>query len=965
VNGAIFMAIRFNSAVSGGADYNLHTIEKFNGVDYTTTPTLVDETRAIEISNYLPKGNSLVKRNGISMIAQFFYKNKLQHIHNIWKDPFDAPAIYGEKQRYIIYATEVDDSGNFINPRLLSSYDIYEQNKTYCDLVYEFDNYDYENPSIIYDTYSFGTYFEGRLFLLCNNCYLVTNGQARYYYHSEVVKVSSIAYVPTIVTGLGDESKGTKSVSLEQFNLLNNRCKIELFHYNSEEAGNQFDYNYYQFFSEEQNPQIVKINGEDVSQKVLEEGEIYIYGIGGFSVWKNLNGIPILSLDTNVTHPDDVEMFVGNSIVIEIEFTQSKINMVENMRFGVPYGSYGHRDRLFLSGNPEHPNLDIHSCEANDQANSWKDYTYFGDMSYSSIGSSDTAIKGYGFLNNGAMAIFKESKNNTPNLYFRTYEMKPDADGNYQEIFPVTISGLSIDVPVSNQIIAYGNDLLVNTPDGIYKIMAGQSTATQTYESVEMSYYIRENLGRNVANSCSIVFDGKLYICREDNTGKKRIYVADKNRYSFIDGKQVYEWFILDTPEVDHFYIFDNELYFSDKKALYKFNDKFFDDEFLIVQDANINGEHFSTEAFVNETDDFVTLSSSNKEIQRIANSYDVKAEWEKFKENTKLLFNNDFYISRPQDEISNINTDSKGHFITIYSSEGYAPIYKILSNVLDNCNENEVLNLPKIMLGTQQTYHIKGITTAGEFVYIVRVVEGINEVVATGMYPKFGFNAKKQNFEFDINELYISDTETALSNCICEDDLWYEKIENDDLKEIGAKNEVFFNKMTLKLFDVPIDFTSLDGITSLREVLFRFYNPVTSYWRSKFNSLGRLDLLKTIDRTTFVADAVKGGKTDVGYKTSFKKSSNQTGFLYKNELGFKEKQIGTEFIKKDLDFNDIDFSYFTFSTCAFAQTYTTKQKVKNFAFVQLTFESNEPENSTIVSLSFRYKYTRNNKGVR
>lgn len=959
------MAIRFNSAVSGGTDYNLHTIEKFNGVDYTTTPTLVDETRAIEISNYLPKGNSLVKRNGISMIAQFFYKNKLQYIHNIWKDPFDAPAIYGEKQRYIIYATEVDDIGNFINPRLLSSYDIYEQNKTYCDLVYEFDNYDYENPSIIYDTYSFGTYFEGRLFLLCNNCYLVTNGQARYYYHSEIVKVSSIAYYPTIMTGFGRVDGIESPTFLEQYNLLSPSFYVEFLQYDADDIETTKT-----ITNEDGSTKEIKVITYDLSS-YFEGKDLLPVSLSNDNIWKTPSYfMPLIGVaNTYTTTYDGIGTAVfekqGGRFILTIEepyvyeehekgttkyfkilFRNLKHeSIVDKMRFGVQYGSYGHRDRLFLSGNPEHPNLDIHSCEVNDQANSWKDYTYFGDMSYSSIGSSDTAIKGYGFLNNGAMAIFKESKNNAPNLYFRTYEMKPDADGNYQEIFPVTISGLSIDVPVSNQIIAYGNDLLVNAPDGIYRIMAGQSTATQTYESVEMSYYIRENLGRNVANSCSIVFDGKLYICREDNTGKKRIYVADKNRYSFIDGKQVYEWFILDTQEVDHFYIFDNELYFSDKKALYKFNDKFFDDEFLIVQDANINGEHFSTEAFVDEVNNCITLSTTNKYLQQLVNieSIDVKSEWENFKKNTKIMFNSDFYIPRTQDSVTSIQKDSNGYFVMIKTND-FTFLYNVLNGVLNSCGD-DTNNLPVLRL-TNQNYHITATSTAGGN-YIVRIKEDINEVVSEGMYPKFGFNSKKQNFEFDIDELYIHNTNTALSNCVCEDDVWYEKLENDDLKELGLKKNVFFNKMTLKLFDFPIDFASL-SLVSLREVVFRFYNPVTSYWRSKFNSLGRLDLLKTIDRTTFVADAVNGGKTDVGYKTSFKKSSNQT-----------------EFIKKDLDFNDIDFSYFTFSTCTFAQTYTTKQKIKNFAFVQLTFESNEPENSTIVSVSFRYKYTRNNKGVR
>jgi hypothetical protein len=148
---------------------------------------------------------------------------------------------------------------------------------------------------------------------------------------------------------------------------------------------------------------------------------------------------------------------------------------------------------------------------------------------------------------------------------------------------------------------------------------------------------------------------------------------------------------------------------------------------------------------------------------------------------------------------------------------------------------------------------------------------------------------------------------------------------------------------------------------------------------------LGRLDYLKTIDRLTFVADAKRGGDTRVGFRTSYKSMSAPASLVYGQfELMnanitkgvvtmHKTKSVDTSIVRstetsviyKDLDFNDIDFANFSFSTSNFAKTQTMKKKVKNFSFVQIIFESDKSADSTITSFAFRYKYTKNNKGVK
>jgi hypothetical protein len=992
------MAIKFDNSSLGSVDYNLYNIDKFNGVDYTTTPTLVDDSRAIEISNYLPKGNSLVKRNGTSMVSSITFGGKHYYLHNMWvKD-----------DKYYCFCSEKVNEG-YINPVIITVHDLLNIDNIE-DIYYKhsFDNYDYETSPILKedDMYSFGTLFENTLFILCMGEYLMLRTGA-------FVKVEDYAYIPTIVTGLGDTTSTMKSSSFEEFNLLSDKCYIEITLDTVTEEKDGGNYDLAKFFIDKEKMEINEVNGiKPVVVKYEDIGERYDYfytqKYGYFVAEYSFNEETKEWLYYDFTWDksrgeEDNELgisyncAVGEVVQLPILITykqpeNASKDVVKKMRFGVQYGSYGHRDRLFLSGNPEYPNMDIHSCEANDAIETWKDYTYFGDNSYAMIGSSDSAIKGYGFLNNGSMAVFKESKNNTPNLYFRTYQVQQDSEGNYKEIFPITISGLSIDVPVTNQIINYGNDVLVNTPRGIYKIMAGESTATQTYKSVEMSYFIRENLGNNISNSCGIVYNGKLYISREDVDGNKRVYVADENRYSFVDGKQVYEWFVLDNIDVDKWLVIDGKLYFSNDKGLFEFtNDNFVDDWFIEIPDANINGDQFSKEVFVNETTNKLILSSNNSQIQKILHSSNVENEWKNFKDSTKIKFGDEFFIERPND-ISDFALDGTDYPIhKEYDGKQYVVLNIPYPNTDDKYFVPIVVNSALNSLGhvdAMDLYYYPHVLVKGWFLAILKVVyedDGYKLLCSVdgeedeGQFrDSYGIdysnyegiilclNAKKQHFWLKTNELYDKNG-YPLSYCHLYDTEWYYVGENGtESIYLGTKDNVLFNYFDLKFEGFVIDFSSLSGESSLREVIVRFENTVESYWRSKFQAFNRIDYLKTIDRTTFVADAVRGGKTNIGYKTTFRKSSSQTGFLYKNELDYKVKSANTEIIgKSQLDFNDVDFSYFTFSKEPFAQTYTTKKKVKNFSFVQLVFDSNEPEDSTIVSLSIRYKFTRNNKGVR
>ena len=198
---------------------------------------------------------------------------------------------------------------------------------------------------------------------------------------------------------------------------------------------------------------------------------------------------------------------------------------------------------------------------------------------------------------------------------------------------------------------------------------------------------------------------------------------------------------------------------------------------------------------------------------------------------------------------------------------------------------------------------------------------------------------------------MYEQYNDYPLSDCFSNNGVWYrnytDELGNKSIIEIGGKADIYFNKMKLKLFNTYVDFELYDNFTVV-DVKFDINQPVSCYWQSKYHALDRLDYLKTIYSITFVPETKRGGVTNIGYRTA------------KSEVSY-----ATSAEDQDFRFEYVDFNDFTFGGANMAKTYTSKKKIKNFSFIQLKFTSNDTKNSTIVALSFRYKYTRINKGVK
>ena len=935
---------------------NVYTLSNFNGVDYTSTPTLVDQSRGIDMSNYLPFNNSLVKRNGWSVVNTFKYNGETLHVYNIWKFKNYYNKDELSNTNYVIFAGQGEDASANLSLFVVNT--LLEENEQYTiKKIFP------KEGTASAELYSYGVLFENRLFVLAMNKYLMlyyvkdeeNSTEEKVVYKIEIDEVKNQAFVPQVVVGLGHKDSQDIATKINDFNLLKNECYIELLNYPQTDAEQTLVYNIGQFFNNKvmSNIKILDIDGIAYEDDMIynKDDETYVGKIKFDSESQTIT-ITKDALGENSNTLQNVSY-----INLHISFDSENSKIIENMKFGIPYGSSGYRDRLFVSGNPEYPNLDIHSNETGIDSENWKDYTYFGDMSYRNFGTDAQKITGYGILNNGYMAIFKETSHSLePNLYVRRSEITADSNGNYVESFPVTLSGISVGSDTIGQVINYGNDLLINAPKGIYKINTSESTATQTYEAIEMSYFIRDNLSDDITGSCSIIFQGKLYITRKDYKGDIRVYVADQDRYSYIDNVRVYEWWVLDGINATKFYIFNNELYFTDaEKGLCKFTQQYYDSFVHNIDDVEVNGTAISKDVSIDVNNDMITISPTSELISIITNTEDKEYGYTNFKNSSSIKLNKEIQVNIPYNfiEINNEKTETYDTVLKFRNSD--FPEY-------ESFLENVVINNYDILIfeeNTKRIYNSTGLYTysteniGGEFQTFLKVyLQYVESVDVEETYEQYKISTiLPSETSFEIYELYEQKNNYSLSDCFVNGGVWYrnyvDELGNKYIYEMDTQAYIYFNKLKLKLFNCPIDF-DLEGTANVSNVSFSISQPVSCYWQSKYNSLDRLDYLKTIYSITFVPETKRGGVTNIGYRTA------------KSEVSYE-----TSAEDQDFNFEYVDFNDFSFGGANMAKTYTSKKKIKNFSFIQLKFTSNDIKNSTIVALSLRYKYTRINKGVK
>lgn len=235
---------------------------------------------------------------------------------------------------------------------------------------------------------------------------------------------------------------------------------------------------------------------------------------------------------------------------VEITFrkpVEGYADRINHCTLSVVYGGGG-SDRVFLSGNPDHPSTDWH-CDAGDP-------TYFPDLSYSRIGADGTRIMGYCRMGDD-LAIVKQDNRQDATIYLRGYTMTDTG-----VLFPVRAGVAGVGAVAAGSFGYLLDEPLFLSRTGVYALTASNITAMRQVQN--RSYYVDARLTREAGleNAVCAVWNGYYILCVD-----ARCYVLDGRQNKAYKpqsyGDFVYECYYWEGVPAVCFLEADGNLYFG------------------------------------------------------------------------------------------------------------------------------------------------------------------------------------------------------------------------------------------------------------------------------------------------------------------------------------------------------------------------------------------------------------------
>lgn len=280
--------------------------------------------------------------------------------------------------------------------------------------------------------------FGGRLYIQDGIKFLAYDGET-------VKPVEDDAYVPTIIISRNPGGGGT---TLEPLNLLGRKWTESFLGAASITA--------YQLTTDNLGADEVKaekLNSSGVWQALKEKADFTVNRTTGRVTFSVAPGV------SPITGQDNVRITAAKT-------REGYADRINRCGIGAVYGVNGSPDRLFVSGDPEHPNLDYYS-----QMN---DPTYFGDTWYSALGQDGAEIIGYSVVGN-LLAAHKKESGDGRNIVLRAGVMEGEGS-SAEAAFPI-VSALQGEGAIGKHAFGYlGSEPLFLTSLGIYAITSAELT---------------------------------------------------------------------------------------------------------------------------------------------------------------------------------------------------------------------------------------------------------------------------------------------------------------------------------------------------------------------------------------------------------------------------------------------------------------------------------------------------------
>lgn len=567
------------------------TINSLMGVDYSSSMINIRDYHASDISNFIKVNNVLRNRNGYEQVG----KSK---INGIWECNYLG--------RKIIIA----HIGNSIcRVKDINTYNIYSKN-------YEVIKTDLAN---IKDSKSWGVFSNDRLYILCGKYYVIKfslDKDNNVVFEAKLVFEDEDTYIPTTTIGITavNSTLGIPRTQLDDINMMTRWRYNKANTYNGETWGRVFLLDgtpYFEYGNEvqiDENSSYQLISNFEITIRtnVVDNNtavKLYAYKYNNTSA---PSGSVIIHLYEEVfTSVDNKVGTINNNyislqkdyenqsnsydnVTIKFQVQSEDYKLIDNCTFGVIYGANGNRNRLFISGNSERPNLDFHTSQRNiyasdenEEMSKSLDYTYFSVNDYNEYGTSNSKVTDYQIMGNGQLMVLKEHNVNEPSIYFRNGTFITEND-LVKETYPCWVGNIGVGTTNKSKgtLRNLNNDIVFVSNQGIYGVSStiASSTLNSDYQyaftrSSLINSRLKEYIEKSI-NITSIVYDNKYFVTFKLNSNEYKTMVAD-GRYPYklpesIDNQYEYEWFVLDNIKADIYYIIDNMLYFTNDKGLFK-----------------------------------------------------------------------------------------------------------------------------------------------------------------------------------------------------------------------------------------------------------------------------------------------------------------------------------------------------------------------------------------------------------
>lgn len=210
-------------------------------------------------------------------------------------------------------------------------------------------------------------------------------------------------------------------------------------------------------------------------------------------------------------------------------------------------------NRVFVSGNPDHPNVLWH-C-------SLYDPTYFSDLDYYREGMDEAEIKSL-VAGNNALWVFREPIESNTNVFYHT----PTIDGDYGKIYPSSHS--SIALGCVGGAINFNDDIVFFSQRGMEGISG--DIMTEQMSAHRSSLIDRKLLTEDgYANMILEEWNGYLFVMIG-----KHVYLADSHAMFTNENHLEYEWFYWELEkDITCAKVHEGMLYVGTGDGVYAFTD--------------------------------------------------------------------------------------------------------------------------------------------------------------------------------------------------------------------------------------------------------------------------------------------------------------------------------------------------------------------------------------------------------